>query len=69
MLEFKNVNAFYGKKQALFDINARIKNGTVTAVLGLNGSGKTTLFSLILNQIKYNGEILFKGKNIKEFST
>jgi len=67
MLEFKKVNAFYHKKQVIFNANFNINKG-VTCVLGKNGSGKTTLFSLVLNQIKYTGDIIFNNKNLKELS-
>lgn len=68
MLEFKNVDAFYGKKQVVFNANFNIHKGSIVAVLGQNGSGKTTLFSLFLNQIKYGGQILLNGEDIKEIS-
>jgi len=64
MLEFKKVNAFYHKKQVIFNANFNINKG-VTCVLVKNGSGKTTLFSLVLNQIKYTGDIIFNNKNLK----
>lgn len=67
MLEFNKVNAFYGKKQIIFNANLKINSG-ITCVLGKNGSGKTTLMSLILNQINYNGDIFLKGENIQNIS-
>lgn len=67
MLKFENVNAFYGKKQVIFNAVANINSG-ITCVLGKNGSGKTTLFSLPLNQIKYSGDIILNGQNIKEIN-
>lgn len=67
MLEFKKVNAYYYKKQVIFNVDFSINKG-ITCVLGKNGSGKTTLFSLILNQIKYNGDIFLNGKNLKSLS-
>lgn len=66
MLKYNNVSAFYGKKKIINNFSAHFKKGDVTTVLGVNGSGKTTLFSLLLGNIKYNGEIFLKGINIKD---
>ena len=41
-----NVNKFYGKKQALKDINLTIEQG-MFGLLGRNGAGKTTLMKLL----------------------
>lgn len=68
MLEFKKVNAYYGKKQVLFDISLKLEKSSINVCLGLNGSGKSTLFSLLFNQIKYNGNIFLFGKDVKEYS-
>ena len=39
----KNLNVFYGKKQALFDINLNIFSNEVTSLIGPSGCGKSTL--------------------------
>ena len=41
MLQIKNLNKHYGKKQALFDFEMTFKNG-VYGLLGPNGAGKST---------------------------
>ncbi|WP_455716772.1 ABC transporter ATP-binding protein [Anaerosporobacter sp.] len=41
-----HVNKFYGKKQALCDVNLHIKQG-MFGLLGRNGAGKTTLMKVI----------------------
>ena len=38
----KNLNVFYGKKQALFDINLNIYANEVTSLIGPSGCGKST---------------------------
>src|SRR3989344_1843329 len=43
----QNVNAFYGEKQALFDVSLDIPDRTVTALIGPSGCGKTTFLKLI----------------------
>lgn len=42
----KDVNKFYGKKQALKSVNLDIEKG-MFGLLGRNGSGKTTLMKCI----------------------
>lgn len=59
VLEIKNLNKSYGKKQALTDVNLNLERGRIVGLLGPNGSGKTTMIKLInglLNskQWKYN---------------
>ena len=45
-IEIKNVNKFYGKKQALKDVNLTIEQG-MFGLLGRNGAGKTTLMKTL----------------------
>ena len=46
----KNVNVFYGSKQALFDVSIDIKDKEVTALIGPSGCGKST-FLRCLNRM------------------
>jgi len=43
LIEFKNVNKYYGDYHALRDINLEIEKGQVVVLLGPSGSGKSTL--------------------------
>jgi len=43
MIEFKNVNKWYGDFHVLKDCSALIKKGEVVVVCGPSGSGKSTL--------------------------
>ena len=52
MIKRENVNYIYERgmpdeRQALFDINLEIPDGTVTAIIGHTGSGKSTLIQLL----------------------
>lgn len=60
-IEIKHVNKFYGRKQALYDINLTIGQG-MFGLLGRNGAGKTTLMKTLatLHQ-KKDGEIRVCG--------
>ncbi|PIE13733.1 MAG: phosphate ABC transporter ATP-binding protein [Rhodobacterales bacterium] len=43
----KDVNVFYGEKQALYDINLDIRRNKVTSFIGPSGCGKTTFLKCI----------------------
>ncbi len=65
LLEIENLNKFYGKKQALKDINLKADMGEIIGLYGPNGSGKTTLLKLILGLLKPSyGNIKINGENI-----
>lgn len=69
LIELKNVSFTYPKseKQALKDINLKIKKGENIAIVGKNGAGKTTLIKLLLGFYHpTKGEILIDGVNLKE---
>ncbi len=69
-IETKNLSFFYGGRQALFDVNMKIKKGGVTAVIGPSGCGKSTMLRCmnrmydLLSHTKVQGEITFHGENI-----
>ncbi|RFU66881.1 amino acid ABC transporter ATP-binding protein [Bacillus sp. V59.32b] len=47
MIEFKEVNKYYGDFQVLKDINLSIKKGEVVVIIGPSGSGKSTMLRCI----------------------
>jgi polar amino acid transport system ATP-binding protein len=65
MIEFRNVNKWFGHFQVLTEINAEVKRGEVVVVCGPSGSGKSTLIRTVnrLEEIQA-GELLFDGQNI-----
>lgn len=61
-----HVNKFYGKKQALCDVNLHIEQG-MFGLLGRNGAGKTTLMKVITTLLPASsGEINVCGISVKE---
>lgn len=53
---------------ALEDVNLEIRRGEKIAIVGYNGAGKTTLTKLLMRLYDPDsGEILYNGKNIKEY--
>ena len=69
-LSVRNLNVWYGKKQALKDITLNIPLRQITAVIGPSGCGKSTLLKslnrlLDLNeQVQVSGQVLLDGVNI-----
>lgn len=65
-IEIKNVNKFYGKKQALKEVNLTINQG-MFGLLGRNGAGKTTLMKLLATlHGKQSGEVTVCGIPIED---
>jgi phosphate transport system ATP-binding protein len=65
-----DLNAWFGAKQALKNVNIGIKTNSVTAIIGPSGCGKST-FIRCLNRMheltptaKMSGQILLDGQNI-----
>ncbi|MCE2593715.1 phosphate ABC transporter ATP-binding protein PstB [Motilimonas cestriensis] len=69
-LEIKDLNLYYGSKQALFDVSMKIPKGQVTAFIGPSGCGKSTLLRCInrMNDLvdicRIEGQIDLHGTNI-----
>ncbi|MEQ6049150.1 ABC transporter ATP-binding protein [Lysinibacillus capsici] len=69
MIEVKNVNKKYGRKQVLKDISFTAEKGEITCLIGINGVGKTTIMKAIMALTPINsGEILMDGEKITKES-
>jgi branched-chain amino acid transport system ATP-binding protein len=65
LLEIKGLNAGYGDVQVLWDINLKVEEGQIVALVGANGAGKSTLLKIISGLLKpYSGEIIYSDKDI-----
>lgn len=47
MLKLENVNTYYGKFRALWDVSMEVNEKEIVALVGANGAGKTTLLNTI----------------------
>jgi len=69
-IEIKDLNFYYGKCQALKNINMDVYKNRITALIGPSGCGKTTLLRLLnrmcdmVHDIHIDGEVLLDGQNI-----
>lgn len=79
LLELKNINSGYGKKQVLYDVSLEVEQGSIVLLIGSNGSGKSTLLKVIYgllrpwnharrNLSEEEGGIYFGGDNITRVS-
>ncbi|MCY6959455.1 phosphate ABC transporter ATP-binding protein PstB [Clostridium brassicae] len=72
IIDIKNLNLFYGNKQALNDINMSIKKNCVTALIGPSGCGKSTFLRCLnrmndlIEGVRIEGKIIYEGENIFE---
>ena len=69
LISVKNIEKSFGHLKVLKDINFEVKQNDVVCLIGASGSGKSTMLRCI-NQLEYfdSGDILLKGKSIKEYS-
>ena len=74
-IEIRNVNLFYGTKQALHDISLDMKAREVTAFIGPSGCGKSTLLRCLnrmndlIDNVRITGTFHVNGQNIYAPST
>ena len=65
ILEFENVDTFYGNIQVLYNINIKVYPGELVCLLGGNASGKSTTLKTILGICRVKrGSVKLNGKRI-----
>ena len=69
-IEARSFSFYYGKRQALRDVNLRVKENQITALIGPSGCGKSTFLRALnrMNDIipgaRAEGEVMMDGQNI-----
>ncbi|HEY62520.1 MAG TPA: phosphate ABC transporter ATP-binding protein [Anaerolineae bacterium] len=69
-IEARNLNIYYGDFLAVRDVNLKIKQRKITAIIGPSGCGKSTMLRAFnrMNELvptaHTEGEVLYHGKNI-----
>ena len=67
ILQVNNLSKYFGGLAAVSKCSLKIKEGSITGIIGPNGSGKTTLFNLIAGNLKStSGEVVFNNENITD---
>ena len=65
MLKVKDLSLYYGKAEVLHDVNLKVNEGEIVAILGSNGTGKTALLRSISGLLKpRKGIISFLNERI-----
>ncbi|EHM01238.1 glutamine ABC transporter, ATP-binding protein GlnQ [Lentilactobacillus parafarraginis F0439] len=70
MIEFKDVQKYYGEFHALKDINLKIDAGETVVLIGPSGSGKSTLIRTVngLERIQ-EGQLIVNGQDLANRKT
>jgi branched-chain amino acid transport system ATP-binding protein len=65
MLEVKDLSAWYGAAQILYDLSFEVRRGEVVAFMGRNGAGKSTTMKAIMGLMaRRSGTVRFGGRDI-----
>jgi len=70
MLEFRDVDTYYGELHVLKKVNYNINAGEIVCLLGGNASGKSTTMKTVLGIVRPKaGTVLFEGQPINNLPT
>ena len=65
LLSAKDLCAWYGAAQILFDVNLNVDRGEVVALMGRNGAGKSTTLKALTGMLdKRRGSVTFMGADL-----
>ena len=70
LLEFKDVDTYYGDLHVLKQVNYTIGEGEIVSLLGGNASGKSTTMKTIMGVVRpARGTVLYQGEAIERMPT
>ena len=65
LLDVRQLAAWYGAAQILFDIDLQVRRGEVVALMGRNGAGKSSTLKAIMGLLaRRRGQLRFMGHDI-----
>ncbi|MEG2018434.1 MAG: ATP-binding cassette domain-containing protein, partial [Clostridium sp.] len=68
MLVLKNIFKDFNGVTVLKDLNLELNSG-LNFIVGPSGSGKSTLLKILSGMDKeYKGEVIYRGRNLKDFN-
>lgn len=69
MIELRNIRKSYGSLAVLKDVNLKVSDGEIAAIVGPSGAGKTTLLQITGTlDAPDSGEVLYDGEEITRLS-
>ena len=69
MIDARNINVKFGKRQILKDLNFKVNKGEYISIIGKSGAGKSTLLNVISTLEKeYSGNVFYENKDIKDYN-
>ena len=69
MLRTENLTVRFGTKTVLSDLSLHVSEGEWWCVTGPNGAGKTTLAGAVGRSVPFEGQVYFRGRDIRAFSS
>ena len=69
-IEVENLNLWYGNKHALHDLNIKLYENQITALIGPSGCGKSTFLRCLnrmndlISSVKIEGQVIIDGQDI-----
>lgn len=65
MLELKNISKRFGEKQIISDLNLKVPEKQILAIVGPSGGGKTTLLRMLAGlETIDSGDIIYNGEEL-----
>jgi simple sugar transport system ATP-binding protein len=70
LIRMEHISKFYGRVQALEDVNLRVTGSEIVGLLGDNGAGKSTLIKVLSGAVPATGgDIYVRGRKVQIRST
>ncbi len=70
LIRMENISKFYGRVQALEDVNLTVNRSEIVGLLGDNGAGKSTLIKVLSGAVpSTSGDIYVRGAKVNIRST
>src|SRR5450432_738862 len=65
LIRMENINKFYGRVQALENVNLTVNPSEIVGLLGDNGAGKSTLIKVLSGAVPVtSGDIYVRGRKV-----
>ena len=69
LLELSGVQAGYGRKHVVFDVDLHVGHGEIVTIVGHNGAGKTTTLKTVFGMLRpLGGHIVYDGDDVARSS-